>query len=170
MRAPVVDRDDFDILMIPASVELFVFDPQVREMNLVVEVREVVVARPFLYLVRLAIGPTAALLAVSIPLVQPSLILALELVVEDDSFDACVALGEPLRLLQIGVVDLAIMLDLARLHEAGVELLAVVLMTLVAMGVENISTAVRQDDDVLSMTVQPLSSDEPFFSEMSQVA
>jgi len=43
-------------------------------------------------------------------------------------------------------------------------------MTLVAIGVENISTAVRQDDDVLSMTVQPLSSDEPFFSEMSQVA
>jgi hypothetical protein len=44
MRAPVVDRDDLHILMVAASVEFLVFNPQVREMDLVVEVREVVVA------------------------------------------------------------------------------------------------------------------------------
>jgi hypothetical protein len=45
-----------DVPMIPAAIGLFVLDAQVGEMDLVAEVREVVVVRPFLDLVRFAIG------------------------------------------------------------------------------------------------------------------
>jgi len=133
MPAPIVDRRDLDILVLASPVELLVFDPHVGKVDLVVEVREVVFAGPFLDLMRIATGPTAAVLAVSIPLVQPFLIVALELVVEGDSVDACFALSEPLRLPQIGVVDLGVVFDLARLCEARVELLAGGLVTVGAV-------------------------------------
>ena len=54
-------------------------------MHLVIEVRQVVFVRPFLDLVRLAIGPTTRIVPVAF--VQPLLVLALELVVEDDMVD-----------------------------------------------------------------------------------
>jgi hypothetical protein len=56
VAAPVVDGRDLDVPMIPAAIGLFVLDAQVGEMDLVAEVREVVVVRPFLDLVRFAIG------------------------------------------------------------------------------------------------------------------
>jgi hypothetical protein len=77
-----VNRRDLDVLVIPPAVELLVFDPQVGKMDLVIEVGEVVVVCPCLDLVRLAIGPAIRVVAVPIPLVQPLLVLALELVVE----------------------------------------------------------------------------------------
>ncbi len=62
-------------------------------MHLVVEVRQIVFVRPFLDLSRLAIGASISIFTVAIPLVQPSLVLPLELVVENDSIDARAAIG-----------------------------------------------------------------------------
>jgi hypothetical protein len=66
-------------------------------MDLVIEVREVVFVRPFLDLVRLAIGPAIRIVAVPISLVEPLLVLTLELVVEFDAVNACAALREASR-------------------------------------------------------------------------
>ncbi len=88
VAAAIVDGGDLDILVIPPAIGVFVLDAQVREMHLVIEVRQVVFVRPFLDLVRLAIGPAICIIVVSISFVQPLLVLALELVVEDDMVDA----------------------------------------------------------------------------------
>ena len=56
MFPAIVDGRDLDILVIPSAIGPFVLDAQIREMNLVSEVREVVLMRPFLDLVSVAIG------------------------------------------------------------------------------------------------------------------
>src|SRR2546422_186634 len=77
VAAPIVDRRDLDVLVIPPAIGLFVFEPHVGEVNLVTEVGEVVLVRPFLDFVRLAIGPAIRVVAVPIALVQPLLVLTL---------------------------------------------------------------------------------------------
>ena len=85
MRAAVVDCQHLDVFVVAPAVDLLVLDAQVRKVDLVVEVREVVVVRPFFNLMGLSIGPAVA---VPIPFMKPLLVLALELVVEDDMVDA----------------------------------------------------------------------------------
>jgi hypothetical protein len=101
-----VDGDDLDVLMVPAAVDLLVFDTQVGEMDLLVEVRQVVFERPIFDLPRVAIGVAVVVLALLVARVQPLLILALELVVEDHALDARVAFLEALRDAQVGLIDL----------------------------------------------------------------
>src|SRR5262245_58984262 len=54
--AAIVLRDHLDVLVPVASLEL-VFDSEIGEVDLFIEVREVVFTRPCLDLVRVAIGP-----------------------------------------------------------------------------------------------------------------
>ena len=164
MRASIVDGYDLDILMIAAPVELLVFDAQIRKMHLLVEVREVVVVGPFLDLRWLAIRPPISVVAVGIPFVQPLLILTLELVIEHDAVDVGLALSELLRFAKVRLVDLRVVFDLAGLYQARIELLAVILIAVRAMRVQEIATAVRENDHMIPMTVEALSSDEPLFA------
>jgi len=48
VAAAVVDRQHLDVDMIESAVDLLVFDPHVGKMQLVIEVRQVVLPRPFL--------------------------------------------------------------------------------------------------------------------------
>ena len=103
-----------------AAILVVVLDAQVGEVDLLVEVGQVVLQRPALNLVVVAIGPAVA----SAALVQPLLVFALELVVQDHPFDADAALLETLRFAQIGAVDLRVVFHFSRLLEVGVKLLA----------------------------------------------
>jgi hypothetical protein len=170
MSPAIVDSQHLDVHVVMTAVDVLVFDAHVGEMHLVIEVRKVVLVSPFLDLVRLAIGPAVSLLVVAIPFVQPALVLTLELVVEHDAIDPRLAVGELLRFAQIGLIDLRIVLDLARLHEARVELLPVVLMMVVTMEVQEIAATVGKNDDVVTVTIQPLRSDEPLFPQVTEVA
>ena len=49
-------RQHLDIYVVVAAVDILVLDPHVREMDLLIEVRQVVLASPFLDLVWLTIG------------------------------------------------------------------------------------------------------------------
>ena len=98
-----MDGRDLDMLVIPPPVDLLVFDPQVGEVDLLVEVRQVVFERPLFDLPLVAIGVSVVVVAVAIPLVQPLLVLALELVVQDDALDARVAFVEALGDAQVGL-------------------------------------------------------------------
>src|SRR5713101_185934 len=115
VRPPIVDGRDLDILVIPPPIGLLVFDAQVREMDLVIEVREVVFVRPFLDLVRVAIGPTIAVVTVPITLVEPLLVLTLELVVEGHPIDACPALREAFGFSEVRAVHQGTVFHFARL-------------------------------------------------------
>jgi hypothetical protein len=129
MLPPIVDRCDLHILVLPPPIGPFVFDPQVREVNLVIEVREVVVTGPFLDLVRLAIGPAIRIGAVPISLVQPLLVLTLELVVEDDAIDARPTVSETVGFSEVRAIDLRVVFDLAGFLQTRVELLPMVMPT-----------------------------------------
>jgi hypothetical protein len=175
VTAPIVDRRDLDVSMIPSPIRLLVFDAQVGEMDLIVEVREVVLVRPFLDLVRLTIGPSSYIVAVSIPPMQPSLVVALELVVEDDTFDACPVLREAISFAEVGAIHLGVVFQLARLLEPRVELLATVVRmasvlvnrVVAPVRLQHVPTFFRQHDSDVPMTVQTLGSDGPLVPQMS---
>ena len=65
-------------------------------MDLLVEVRQVVFERPVFDLARVTIGMTVVVLPLSVALVEPLLVFPLELVVQDDALDLCVACIESL--------------------------------------------------------------------------
>ena len=124
MGTPVVRCHDLDVLVVPAAVGLHVLDAQVREMHLVVEIREVLFGGPRLNLLLRPFWVAVVVVVVPVVLVEPALVVALQLVVEDDALDVGPALAEPLLGLLVGAVDLQVVLAFARADEAGVEGLA----------------------------------------------
>jgi len=123
VRPAIVDRQDFDAFVCPTPVELLVFDPQVGKMHLVVEVRELVLERPLFDLARVSVRVAVVVVVVSIALVQPLLVLALQLVVEDNAVDLDIAHFQTLGDVQIRLVDLHVVFELALAFDARVELL-----------------------------------------------
>ena len=89
-----------------------------------VVVRQLVLPRPPRDLFGLAIRPAVAVLLAAIALVEEPLIVALELVVEDDAPDPSALAPESLLGALVGAIDLGVVRQLARLPEAGVEGLA----------------------------------------------
>jgi hypothetical protein len=60
-------------------------------------------------------------------------------------------------------------LDLAPLHQARVELLPVILLMVMTMGVQEVAATVGKNDDGVTVTIQPLRSDEPLFPQVTEV-
>ena len=150
-------------------VEFLVFDPQVGKVHLLVEVRQLVFERPPRDLRLVAIGMAVVVIALTIALVQPPLIIAFELVVEDDALDARAAGAQPLRHVEVRLVDLRVVFDLARAFEASVERLAA-FAGAVAVLVEEIAAAIGQDDGDIATPVQPDGIDQSLFAQMAQIA
>jgi hypothetical protein len=111
--AAIVLRDDFDVLVAVASVEL-VLDAEVREVDVVIEVRQVVFAGPFFDFRRVAIRSPVAVGSAAIVLLEPRLILALELLIEDHPMDVRALLAQAFLLAEIGAIELSVMGQLAR--------------------------------------------------------
>jgi hypothetical protein len=107
-----MDRDHLDIHMVPSAVGVFVLDARVRKMHLLVEVRQLVLASP-----RFDLVPVA----VTIVLVQPLLVITLDLVIQDDTIDACATLFQPLRFTFEGSIDLDVVFELPLAFNARVE-------------------------------------------------
>ena len=105
MLAAIVLRDDFDVLMMVAAVEL-VLDPEVGKVDALIEVRQVMRARPCFDLILIAIGSAVAVRPAAIVLLQPFLVLALQLLFEDDSVDVRPSLAQALLLARIGAIEL----------------------------------------------------------------
>lgn len=156
--------------MIESAIDILVFDSYVGKMQLVIEIRQVVRPRPVFDLLVRAIRTSIAIGAVGVALVQPTLVLALEFVIEDHPIDAGLPRLELFCFAQVGLVDLRVMFDLARLHEAGVELLPVLLIPIDAMCVEQVSPPVGENDNVVPVTIQPLRAHESLLAEVSQIA
>jgi hypothetical protein len=110
--AAVVLGDDLDILVLVAAMEL-IFDPEIGEVDLAVEVRQLVFGGPALNLAMIAVRPPIAIGMAAIGLPQPLLILALELLVEDDAVDVGALLAQALRFTQLRTIQLRIMGHLA---------------------------------------------------------
>ena len=108
MATAVMLGGHLDVVMVPTAVGILILDPQVGEVDLIVEVREIVFMRPRADLLVGPIGVSVVPRTVAITLMEPALIFTLELVVELDAFDPRVAFGEALCCPLIGAIDLKV--------------------------------------------------------------
>ena len=126
MAASVVLGRDLQILPAHVAVRLLVLDAHVREVDLFIEVRQVMLPRPFLDLFDRAIRPAVAVAIASVAVLQEALVLAFQLAVELHAEDARVTRLQPLRGLQVGALELRVVRSFPRLICARVERLAMV--------------------------------------------
>ena len=126
VRTTVMNRHHLDVHVVPAPVGVLVFDARVRKMDLLIEVRQVMLAGPLFDFVLVAVGVAVVIVSLTIALVQPALIFTLELVVQNDSIDSRAALLQALRFAFEGAIDLNVMFELALAFEAPVEGLAAI--------------------------------------------
>jgi hypothetical protein len=147
MSAAIVNGDDLDVDVIVAPIELFVLDPHIRKVQLLIEIGQVVLERPLCNLARVAIGMSVVVGMIAIVLMEPPLVVALELVVEHDAFDACAALLEAFGFTFVGAIDLDVVFELPLAFDARVEGLAAVSVAVtVPMMIEQASSLVRERD------------------------
>jgi hypothetical protein len=167
---PAVVRGNYlDVLVIPAPIRFLVFDPHIREMDLVVEVRQVVFIRPFTNLRCRPIGMAVVVVVVLVALVEPTLILALELVVEDDTFDVDAALEEPHLRVFVRAIDVEVVLEFPCTHQARVERL-MRLVVAVTMVLEEAPPVLRQHHGLVAVPGYANGRDKATFSKVPQVA
>ena len=172
MRAAVVERDDLDIQMVQAAVGIDVLDARIRELHVPIGVGQVVLGCPFSNLGFVAIRPAVTVGAAAIPLLEELLILALELVVQNDALDACAARLEALRFALVRAVDLRVVLDLARLLQVRVERLAVVAaaVAIATVRLEQIAPALGQHDDVIAVAVERHGPNKTLLPQVPEIA
>jgi hypothetical protein len=124
MGAAVVLCEQLNVLMVLAPLQV-VLDAVVREVDLAVEVREVVLACPLADLVLVPVRAAVAVRPSAVVFLQESLVLALQVMVEDDTsnLEPAVFVAKPRFFLPVGRVEAGVMLDFALTADAGVELL-----------------------------------------------
>ena len=108
MRPPVVFSRDFDINDVPAPVRHLIFEPEIGEAYVVVQHGEIVRLGPSGNLLPRAVGTSGAVRAIAISLLKESLILALQLVVEDDAPNVRITSRQTLCLTQVRPVEVGV--------------------------------------------------------------
>ena len=131
----------------------FVLDAEVRKVHRVIEVPEVMVACPVFDLARGTIGSSVTVRPAAVSFLEPFLVLALELVLEDDAADVGALFAKPFLFAQVGAIELDVVRQLARPAYAGVEGLLARIVTVAAVGFQEVMAAFRQRDRALA-TVQ----------------
>jgi hypothetical protein len=128
-----MNRGDLHVAVAVMSVRVEILDPNVRKVDMPVEVRQVVFERPALDFTLRPVGSAIGIRVAAIALVEPLLILAFELVVEGDMVDAIPAFKQPIDLVQVSLEDLRVVLQLPRFHEPRVELLMPLVLTRIVL-------------------------------------
>src|SRR5688572_23383242 len=146
VSAAVVRREQLHVLVAFTPLDL-VFDAVVREVHLAVEERQVLSARPVADLVLVAVRSAVAVGAVAVVLLQELLVLALQVLLEDDAPDveAFVRVSEACLLLAVRRVEIRIVVDLAGATDAGVKRLRGLVVSLQGVGIEQVTALLRED-------------------------
>jgi len=108
------------------------------------------IPRPLLDLLLSPIRMSVVVVAIAIAFVQPLLVLALELVIQDNAFDVCTVFDEAVRNAEVRLVNLRVVFGLALAFEARVELLVAILVT-VPIGLWHVATSLRQHHGHVAM-------------------
>ena len=87
MSPAVVNGEDLDVDVIVTPVEFLELDPDVRKVQLLIEVRQVVLQRPLFDLARVTIRMSIVVRPIAVAFMKPPLVIALQLVVEDNPLD-----------------------------------------------------------------------------------
>ena len=121
-------RDDLNVLATPTAVRVLVLDADIRKVDLIIEVGQVVFIGPVADLIGRPIGVAVVVVVVLVAFVQPLLVLALELVVEGDPLDVGATLHQTRLCLLIRAIDLKVLFHFPLAFEARVEGLVVLLV------------------------------------------
>ena len=170
VSAAVVRREQLDVLVALAAIDL-VLDAVVGEVNLAVEVRQVVFARPVTDLVLVAVRSAVAVGAVAVGLLQELLVLALQVLLEDDAPDLEVAVlvSETGLFLAKRRVEVRVVVDLAGAADAGVERLRRLAVSLQRVRIEQVSPLRREGQSAL-VVAKVNGLDEPSSRRWSRVS
>ena len=98
---------DLQIEVPNLAVQIFVLDAEIREVHVLVEVRQVVRARPFLDVLRRAIRSSRAVRIAQISVLEKALVFAFQLAVQLDAEDASILCAQAFGGLQIRAIDRA---------------------------------------------------------------
>jgi hypothetical protein len=168
MLAAIVFRDHFDVLVPVASLEL-VFDAEVRKVDRLVEVRQIVFARPRLDFVGVPIRSPVAIRPTTIRLLQPLLVLALKFLLEDHAMDLRTGVTETLFLVNVGAIHLDVMRQLTRPAHAGLKRLLAIRMAIATLGLQDMVAAFGERYGAFS-AVQRYKPRESLVSEVPYVS
>ena len=125
MRASIVRRHNLDVERVIASIDV-VLDAHVRKLDVPpVVAGKVALPCPVLDLQRIAIGSAIAAVTIAVVLLQEPLILAFQVVLEDDAVDVRAFVTEAFGFLRVGAIEFRVMLQFAWLRDAGIERLAI---------------------------------------------
>ena len=114
MCAAVVQRLDLDIERSEMAVAVLIFDARIGELDVAVVVWKLVVDGPTMKLLRRSIGSAVAVRLAAIALLQELLVLALQLVIKDDTSDERAVFAQPFCVLEGRAIDLGVVHQLAR--------------------------------------------------------
>jgi len=167
--AAVMFRRDLDVVVVPMAVWFLVLDACIGEVHLVIEVRQLVFERPVPNLFVSPIRVSVVIIAVAVPLMQPLLVVALELMIEDDAIDARAALREALCRPFVRAIDLQVVLKLSFAFQAIPERLAARLVA-ITMTFEKAAALLRERHSMLARARHPNGLDQPLLAQMSKIA
>jgi hypothetical protein len=147
-----VRRKELDVLVKLSAIEL-VLDSVVGKMNLVVEVRQIVFARPVTDLVLVATRAAVAVGATAVGLLQELLVLALQVLFEDDASDlkVRVAVSETDLFLSKRRVEIRVVVDLPGAADASVEHLGRLTVSLQRVRIEEVPPFCREGESTLAV-------------------
>jgi hypothetical protein len=101
-------RQDLDVLDVASAVGREIFDLKVRELDATIDIREVVLLCPGAHFVGISSGPAVAVAATPVRLLEENLILALEVVFEDNTLDMRAFLGQAFCRTKVSSVQLRV--------------------------------------------------------------
>jgi hypothetical protein len=168
MCPAIVRRHDLDVLSFPTSIRLLILDADVRKVDLVIEVREVVLVGPLANLIACAIGVAVILVVVLVALVEPTLVLTLQLVVEDHAVDVRAPLQETRLGLLVCAIDLKVVFQFPLTRQARVEGLVMVVVA-VPMALEQASAGPGQADSMIAVPGHARRLEKSLFTQVAEV-
>lgn len=146
-----------------------VFDADIWEVHLIVEVRQVVLPRPLLDLVRISIRMAVVVVALAVAGMQPLLVLTLELVIQHDAVNGCATALQRRRFALERTIDLEVVFELALSFDALPEGLTAILVS-VSMTFENAPAGRRQADREFSRAGHAYGFDQALLAQVPQIA
>jgi hypothetical protein len=158
-------RDHLNVFDLPFTVGALVLDSDIGEMDVSVDNGQVVASSPLCDLAIACIRIAFRLATFAIQVAKETLVVPLELVVQDHALHDGASTPQPAGGVQIGPVELSVVGQLAGFHDACVELLSRLPRVATAVSLEKVSSTVGERDERGLLTAHDIRNrvDQPGF-------
>jgi hypothetical protein len=165
-----VRRENLNVFDLPFTVGTLVLDPDVGQMDVPIDDRQVMTSRPLCDLEGICVAFSPATFAIEIT--KKSLVVPLELVVQNHPPHDCASTPQAVGSVQVGAVELRVMGQLARLHDACVELLTRLLRIATTVSLEEMVPTVGERDEGGLLATHDVGNrvDQPGFPQLPEIA